>query len=224
MIELKAISKRFPVRGIVLDNLDFRAEAGSTTAILGPSGSGKTTLLNIIGMLEHADKGAIIFDGTDITALTAEESAHHRNSNIGFIFQDNLLLPHLTVMQNIMLPLLATKSNSGNTGFSEEEEYARSLAEKTGITGILEKYPFHISGGEAQRASFVRALINKPKLLLADEPTGSLDRKNAEILTSLLLELGRSTGTTLITVTHSDALASAMTNRLEITDGRLFKL
>ena len=214
MIELKNISKSFPVRGTVLDSLSFSASAGSSVAITGPSGSGKTTLLNIIGLLEKADSGTISFRGDDITSLGSDQAASYRNRNIGFIFQEHLLLPHLTIRENIYLPFLAG-------GGRPDDEHISRLAERTGITGIMNKYSFQVSGGEAQRAAFVRALANKPALLLADEPTGSLDRANAGILAVLLAELNREYGSTLIVVTHSDRLAAAMEHAYELTDGKL---
>lgn len=214
MIELKNISKSFPVRGTVLDTLNFSAGEGKTYAITGPSGSGKTTLLNIIGLLEKADSGTITFRGDDITALSSDEAATYRNRNIGFIFQEHLLLPHLTIRENIYLPFLAG-------GSRPDDDHIARLAERTGITAIMEKYSFQVSGGEAQRAAFVRALANKPALLLADEPTGSLDRANADILSRLLIELNSEHGSTLIVVTHSDRLAAAMEHAFELTDGKL---
>jgi len=214
MIELRNICKSFPVRGTVLDSLNFQASAGSSVAITGPSGSGKTTLLNIIGLLEKADSGEISFRGEDITSLGSDAAATYRNRNIGFIFQEHLLLPHLTIRENIYLPFLAG-------GGRPDDEHIARLAERTGITGIMEKYSFQVSGGEAQRAAFVRALANKPALLLADEPTGSLDRANAGILALLLAELNREYGSTLIVVTHSDRLAAAMEHAYELTDGKL---
>jgi lipoprotein-releasing system ATP-binding protein len=214
MIELKGISKTFPVRGMVLDALSFRAEQGSSIAITGPSGSGKTTLLNIIGLLEKPDTGSIVFQGSDISTLTSDAAAEYRNRNVGFIFQEHMLLPHLNIRENIYLPFLAGK------GTADDEHIAR-LAERTGITGIMEKHPFQVSGGEAQRAAFVRALANKPALLLADEPTGSLDRANADTLTQLLIELNRESGSTLIVVTHSERLAAAMEHSYNLIDGKL---
>jgi len=214
MIELKNISKSFPVRGTVLNNLNFAAAEGTSVAITGPSGSGKTTLLNIIGLLERADGGTVHFRGDDITSLGGDQAATYRNRNIGFIFQEHLLLPHLTIRENIYLPFLAGK------GIADEDHILR-LAEKTGIAGIMEKFPFQVSGGEAQRAAFVRALANKPALLLADEPTGSLDRANADILARLLLELSTEHGSTLIVVTHSEKLAAEMEHTYDLIDGKL---
>jgi lipoprotein-releasing system ATP-binding protein len=214
MIELQNINKSFPVRGMVLDALNFRAAQGSSIAITGPSGSGKTTLLNIIGLLERADAGTITFRGDDITALNGDAAAAYRNRNIGFIFQEHLLLPHLTIRENIYLPFLAG-------GSAADDDHIEWLAGRTGITAIMEKHPFQVSGGEAQRAAFVRALANKPALLLADEPTGSLDRNNAAILTKLLTDLNKESGSTLIVVTHSEKLADAMEFAYDLIDGKL---
>ncbi|MFO7574646.1 MAG: ABC transporter ATP-binding protein [Bacteroidales bacterium] len=222
MIELQNIEKSFPVRGRVLDGLSFAAAAGSSVAIAGPSGSGKTTLLNIIGMLERADSGSILFEGNEITSLTGDAAAGFRHRNVGFIFQEHLLLPHLTIKENIFLPFLA--GGNADAISDETEEHIAALAERTGITGILNKYPFTVSGGEAQRAAFVRALANKPALLLADEPTGSLDRKNADLLGELLAELNNESGSTLIVVTHSERLASTMETIYELADGKLNRI
>lgn len=219
MIELLNIEKSFPVRGKVLDGLSFTAAAGGSVAITGPSGSGKTTLLNIIGLLEKPDSGTINFKTGDVSSLVGDEAARFRHRNVGFIFQEHLLLPHLTIGENILLPFLAGGSNAAMP--DDTVAHIAALAEKTGITGILDKYPFTVSGGEAQRAAFVRALANKPSLLLADEPTGSLDRKNAGVLGELLAELNREFGSTLIVVTHSEMLAASMQNRYELTDGKL---
>lgn len=222
MIEIRNIDKSFPVRGRVLDGLSFTAAAGSSVAITGPSGSGKTTLLNIIGMLERADSGSILFKDNDISTLTGDAAAGFRHRNVGFIFQEHLLLPHLTIKENIFLPFLAGGNDAAIS--DETEAHIAALAERTGITGILDKYPFTVSGGEAQRAAFVRALANKPALLLADEPTGSLDRKNADMLGELLTELNRESGSTLIVVTHSERLAATLETIYELTDGKLNRI
>jgi ABC-type lipoprotein export system ATPase subunit len=219
MLHLTSITKSFSQRGIVLDNLDLEVSEGDSIAITGPSGSGKTTLMNIIGTLERPDTGDITFRDSSIFSLTPDESAGYRNRNIGFVFQDHLLLNHLTVRENIMLPVFASAINSAL--YREKEEYAEMLMERTGISGLADKYPFNISGGEAQRVTLVRALINKPSLLLADEPTGSLDSKNAEILGSLLTEMNNDYGITLITATHSPALASKMKIHLKLENGKL---
>jgi ABC-type lipoprotein export system ATPase subunit len=151
--------------------------------------------------------------------MNPNQSASYRNRNIGFVFQDHLLLPHLTVIENIMLPVSATEIIPG--AYNEKKEYAEMLMKKTGISGLDKKYPYNISGGEAQRVTLVRALINKPSLLLADEPTGSLDSKNADVLGSLLADLNKDFRITLITVTHSESLASKMKLHYKLLDGKL---
>ncbi len=221
MLRLVDISKSYIQRGTVLENLELNVSRGESLAITGPSGSGKTTLLNIIGLMDHPDSGDVLFQGSSILKLNSDESAHYRNRNIGFVFQDHLLLPHLSIMENIILPLLA--SGNAENEFKEKTDYALFLMEKTGISSLGEKFPFQISGGEAQRATLVRALVNKPSLLLADEPTGSLDQHNAELLGNLLRSLNEELGVTLIVVTHSSDLASMMRLKLRLTEGKLIK-
>ncbi|MCX6329521.1 MAG: ABC transporter ATP-binding protein [Bacteroidia bacterium] len=219
MLRLENISKSFVQRGVVLDNLNLDVNEGDSVAITGPSGSGKTTLLNIIGSLDRPDSGDILFMGKSILGLTPDESAFYRNRNIGFIFQDHLLLPHLTVKENIMLPLFANKITTNE--YTDKEKHANLLMEKTGITSLVDKYPFQISGGEAQRVTLVRALVNKPSVLLADEPTGSLDAKNADRLGTLLVELNKEFRITLIVATHSAEMAVKMKLHLKLQDGKL---
>lgn len=219
MLVVKGITKSFIQRGIVLDKLDLSVKEGDSIAVTGSSGSGKTTLMNIIGLLDKPDSGDLSFRGKSILAFTPDESALYRNRNIGFIFQDHLLLPHLTVEENIMLPLFAARISENE--YKEKRKYADLLMEETGITGLSGKYPFQISGGEAQRVTLVRALINKPSLLLADEPTGSLDAKNADLLGELLTSLNNETGTAMIVATHSSDLAAKMKVHLRLENGRL---
>jgi ABC-type lipoprotein export system ATPase subunit len=219
MLEIQSIKKSFPQRGQVLDGLSLSVKKGDSVSIAGPSGSGKTTLLNIIGLLDRPDDGDVLFDGVSILGFDQERSAEYRSRNIGFVFQDHLLLPYLTVMENIHLPLVAEK-------LPEQEYRSRvddslMLMEKTGIAGLGEKYPYQISGGEAQRVTLVRALVNKPSILLADEPTGSLDRKNAEILGDLLIRLNQESGIALMVATHSTELAEKMGIRYNLSEGRL---
>ena len=219
MLRLVNISKSFTQRGIVLNDLNLEVKEGDSIAVTGPSGSGKTTLMNIIGSLDQPDSGEIIFRGRSVTSLNADESADYRNRNIGFVFQDHLLLPHLTVHENIMLPLLA--SSISGKDYAAKEVNAGILMERIGIGELKNKYPFQISGGEAQRVTLVRALINDPSLLIADEPTGSLDATNAGILGRLLKELNEELGITLFVVTHSSDLASKMKIHLKLSDGKL---
>jgi lipoprotein-releasing system ATP-binding protein len=219
MLSLINISKSFIQRGLVLDKLSLDVSKGNSIAIMGPSGSGKTTLMNIIGLLDKPDSGIINFMGNDIRNYSDDESAAYRSQNIGFVFQEHLLLPHLTVYENILLPLLATKQNREDA--AKKEEHASSLMQKTGISELSSKYPGTISGGEAQRAALVRALVNNPSILLADEPTGSLDSKNADIMGELLIEMNREFGITLILATHSEKLAKKMAHTMILVNGKL---
>jgi ABC-type lipoprotein export system ATPase subunit len=219
MLNINNISKSFIQRGLVLDNLCLEVDEGETVAIMGPSGSGKTTLMNIIGLLDKPDKGDIIFKGASIANFTEDESADYRNLNIGFVFQEHLLLPYLTVSENIQVPLLASKHSQKE--LYDKEQYLKGLMEKAGIYGLKDKYPFRISGGEAQRVALIRALANNPSILLADEPTGSLDAKNAENLGELLLSMNREFAITLILATHSSDLANKMSKILHLQEGKL---
>ncbi|MDP4222284.1 MAG: ATP-binding cassette domain-containing protein [Bacteroidota bacterium] len=219
MLRIINITKSFPQRGIVLNNLSLNVNEGDSVSVSGPSGSGKTTLLNIIGLLDSPDKGEIIFRNNKILEYDAEQSASYRNKNIGFIFQDHLLLPYLTVKENVLLPLMASKLSEAE--YTEKANDAFKMMEKTGISDLSEKYPFTISGGEAQRVALVRALVNRPSLLLADEPTGSLDRKNAENLGNILTEMNREFGITIILATHSASLAGKMSIKMKFSEGTL---
>jgi lipoprotein-releasing system ATP-binding protein len=219
MLSLKNISKSFIQRGLVLDNLCLYVDEGETIAIMGPSGSGKTTLMNIIGLLDKPDAGEIIFKGDSIASFTEDESADYRSKNIGYVFQEHLLLPYLTVSENIFLPLLASQHTKED--LAAKEIHLKELMIRTGISDLKDKYPFNISGGEAQRVALVRALANHPSILLADEPTGSLDAKNAEKLGELLLDMNKEYGTTIILATHSFDLANRMSKILHLGDGKL---
>ncbi len=186
---------------------------------MGPSGSGKTTLMNILGLLDKPDSGEILFNGASIGGFSDDESAVYRNRNIGFVFQDHLLLPYLTVLENIYLPLSA--ADYSDTELAEREKQIETILVKTGISDLKNKYPAQISGGEAQRAALVRALANNPSVLLADEPTGSLDAKNSDILGDLLVEMNREFEITLILATHSAELAKKMSVNLRLQEGKL---
>lgn len=221
MLRINSITKAFHQRGTVLDNLSLHLQEGDSVAVTGPSGSGKTTLLNIIGLLDRPDTGELWFRGESLLRYSADESAHYRNRHLGFVFQDHLLLPYLTIKENILLPLLASDLSASE--FNEKEQNARALMKRTGIADLEGKYPFQVSGGEAQRATLVRSLVNRPSLLLADEPTGSLDKENSEILGDLLLEMNREMGVTLILATHSLNLAEKMAIRMELVNGGLRK-
>lgn len=219
MLKLNNISKSYTQRGIVLDNLNVEVIKGDTLAVTGPSGSGKTTLLNLIGMLDLPDSGSILYNNIDLQELSANQAAEFRRENVGFVFQDHLLLPHLTILENIYLPLLAKPKHQRN--LPTQKSYINDLLERTGINGIIDKFPAQISGGEAQRAALIRALVNKPDMLLADEPTGSLDNKNADELGNLLLEINREMETTIIAVTHSLDFAAKLGKSLRLESGKL---
>lgn len=219
MLSVKNISKSFAQRGLVLDNLSLNVNERDTIAIMGPSGSGKTTLMNIIGLLDKPESGDIFFRGDSISEYTEDESAIYRNRNIGFVFQEHLLLPHLTVSENIFLPLLAGAYTSDELAI--KRLHIDLLMTRTGISELAAKYPSQISGGEAQRVALVRALANSPSILLADEPTGSLDAKNADILAELLLEMNTEFGITIILSTHSAELAKKVSRILKLENGKL---
>lgn len=201
----------------VLNNLNFEVRKGEKIAIVGPSGTGKTTLLNLAGTLDQPENGKILFDGKDVTGYSNSELAAFRNKHLGFIFQSHHLMPQLTLKENVLLPLLP----QGNKISKKSKEWADYLIQKVGIWEQREQKPSQLSGGECQRTAVVRALINKPQLLLADEPTGALDEENAQALTGLLLKLSNEEGVTLITVTHATALADRMDKKFILRNGKL---
>jgi lipoprotein-releasing system ATP-binding protein len=218
LLQLKNISKSYSNRAI-LDELCLDVDKGESIAITGPSGSGKTTLLNLVSALDQPDSGEIIFDGNNIAGLSAQQLAGFRNRQIGFVFQMHHLLPQLSLWENVLLPTLVNPEFQGK----EAEERAKRLTERTGIQNLLHQKPGELSGGECQRTVVVRALINKPKLLLADEPTGALDQHSASALADLLVQLNKEEGTALITVTHSMPLAEKMEKVYRLEDGRLVR-
>ena len=213
------LSKSFATAGeplAVLRDLSFSMAAGETAAIVGPSGSGKSTLLQILGTLDSPDSGSVLIDEQDPFGLDEKKLAVFRNHKIGFVFQDHHLLPQLTVLENVLIPTLATGRPS-----ADQTQRAISLIESVGLSGRLGHRPAELSGGERERVAIARALLMQPSLILADEPTGNLDRRNADTVTELLLKLQSEMGAILITVTHSDSLSAAMQKRFELVDGRL---
>lgn len=218
LLELRHVSKRYdetPGADAVLTDVDLTVEAGETLAIVGPSGCGKSTLLNLIGGLDTPTSGEIIFDNQNLKELNEIELAQFRNESVGFVFQSHHLLPQCTALENVLVPTLVNKHDA------QPRERALHLLERVGLADRMSYRPGKLSGGERQRVAVVRALINSPKLLLGDEPTGSLSRVGAEDLTSLLLELNREEGMALIVVTHSVNVAGAMSRVFELDDGRL---
>jgi lipoprotein-releasing system ATP-binding protein len=212
----RAAEGRAPVP--VLRDVSLEIAAGESLAIVGPSGSGKSTLLNIIGTLDHADSGRVLLGEKDLNTQDEHALATIRNREIGFIFQSHHLLPHCTVWENVLVPTLAEKNSPTQNG---AEQRAERLLKRVGLGERFTHRPGQLSGGERQRVAVVRALINQPKLLLADEPTGALDRASADELAKLLGELNREEKVTLIVVTHALDLAQKMGRVLEFKDGQL---
>jgi ABC-type lipoprotein export system ATPase subunit len=222
LVKLTNVTKRYGGVGgdsvAVLAGIDLTVERGESLAIIGPSGSGKSTLLNIVGTLDTPTAGTVQLEGQDLVQLQGTELAAVRNRRIGFVFQAHYLLPQCTVLENVLVPTLAAPNEVLRDGAPDR---AKRLLEKVGLGGRLKHRPGQLSGGERQRVAVVRALINEPQLLLADEPTGALDRVSAEQLGQVLLELNRDLGVTLIVVTHSLELARKLERVLELRDGRL---
>jgi lipoprotein-releasing system ATP-binding protein len=200
----------------ILRGVDLQLKRGDAVAVTGPSGSGKSTLLYIVGTLDRPMSGTVRLLGQDPFSIDAAALAEFRNRNIGFIFQDHHLLPQCTVLENVLIPTLA-----GSGAGPAEEQRARGLLDRVGLGDRITHRPAQISGGERQRVAVCRALINQPALLLADEPTGNLDRATAEAVGSLLLELSKEQDTILICVTHSTELAARFPQHFELHDGKL---
>ena len=201
----------------VLDGVNLAVLDGESIAIVGPSGSGKTTLLNVLGTLEAPTSGRVSFEGEDLASKNARELAHLRNIDIGLVFQAHHLLPQCSALENVLLPTLA----GADVDRRAVEERARGLLERVGLGHRAAHRPAQLSGGECQRVAVVRALIMRPRLLLADEPTGSLDARAAEELGDLLAELNTEESVALVTVTHSDRLAGRMGRTLRLEGGKL---
>lgn len=213
------IGKEYPTRSdplVVLRDISLELSAGENLAVLGPSGSGKSTLLHILGTLDTPSSGTIRLENQDPFLLREGELADFRNRNIGFIFQDHHLLPQLTVLENVLVPALAARSAD-----EAALNRARELIERVGLSKRIDHRPAELSGGERQRVAVARALIYSPMLLLADEPTGSLDRTNAVSIGRLLLELQAQENSILVVVTHSLELSNMLTRRLELDNGEL---
>jgi lipoprotein-releasing system ATP-binding protein len=225
VLELRSIVKHYDAPGAgdsveVLKGLSLTVQRGDSIAIMGPSGSGKSTLLNIMGALDVPSSGTVLLEGRDLTGRTDRELAEIRNRELGFVFQLHHLLPQCTVLENVLIPTLPKYGppEPGDAG-----KRAIELLEIVGLASHLDHRPGQLSGGERQRAAVVRALINRPKLLLADEPTGSLDQESAELLARLLVDLNDKQGVTLVTVTHDPSVAAFMKRRLKLAKGILLE-
>lgn len=217
MIQFNDICKSFD-KLQVLKSVSLSIADGEMLTIVGPSGAGKTTLLQIIGSLERPDSGSVIFDGEDITRLKDSRLAAFRNRNMGFVFQFHQLLPEFTLEENVALPALI-----GGTARGEAIAHARKLLNDFGLGSRLDHRPAQLSGGERQRAAVARALINDPKVILADEPTGSLDSHNRTELYRLFFDLRQATGKTFIIVTHDDTLALSSDRVIRMNDGNIIE-
>lgn len=218
MIEINDIVKSYD--GLkVLDGVSLTIADGEFLSIVGPSGAGKTTLLQIIGSLEAPDSGHVLYDGTDIVKMNESRLAAFRNKNMGFVFQFHQLLPEFTMAENVAMPAMI-----GGMGRKEALKRAAELLDTLGLGNRLAHRPNQLSGGERQRAAVARALINDPRVILADEPSGSLDSHNREELYRLFFRLRESTGKTFIIVTHDESLALNSDRVVHMADGRIAKV
>jgi lipoprotein-releasing system ATP-binding protein len=216
-LQVRQLSKDYPTRSgplHVLRQTNFDLNRGEALAVMGPSGSGKSTLLHILGALDNPTSGSVRIDDMDVFGLPEPALADFRNRHIGFVFQDHYLLPQCTVLENVLIPTLVHKPNGA-------EAWGRQLLERVGLSQRLDHLPAELSGGERQRVAVARALINHPQVLLADEPTGNLDRHSAQAVAELLLEMHRQERTVLVVVTHSADIARLLPRRLEMIDGAL---
>tara|TARA_B100000575_G_scaffold182571_1_gene146678 strand:+ start:480 stop:1163 length:684 start_codon:yes stop_codon:yes gene_type:complete len=216
IVELKDIFKSYSEgennpRRDILDSFNLSINFDESISIVGPSGCGKTTLLNILGTLDKPDSGEVVFNGEPVTNMNDDQLSKLRAEKIGFIFQSHHLLPQISVIENVILPTLAVNSKQNNTIIFDEAE---TLLSEVGLKKEVYKFPSQLSGGEKQRVAIVRSLINKPNLVLADEPTGSLDKSRGEEIIDLLKSLCVNNQTSLVVVTHDIEIASQMKRRL----------
>jgi len=220
LLELRAVTKSFARLGAeeVLSGIDLALAPRESLAIVGPSGSGKSTLLAILGGLEPPSTGSVLWQGRDLATFDERERARFRSRELGFLFQAHHLLPQLSALENALVPTLA-RAAAAERGAHEAR--ARSLLELVGLGARLAHRPSELSGGERARVAVVRALVNGPKLLVADEPTGALDARTADELGELLLELNRREGVALVVATHSERMAQRLGRVLELSAGRL---
>jgi len=219
-LQIADVRKEYPTRSgalKVLDGVSLSLDRGDAVAIMGPSGSGTGTLLHILGTLDSPTSGTVRLDGTSPFGLNERDLAEFRNRRIGFVFQDHHLLPQCSVLENVLIPTLVNRA--GNK--PELLKSAKELLDRVGLSDRIDHRPAELSGGERQRVAVARALIQKPLLVLADEPTGNLDRASAGIVGKLLVELNRQERSILVVVTHSQDLAGLFLKRLEMGDGRL---
>lgn len=223
IIELNKISKHYEIAGSsnkreVLNDVSLQIKTGDSIAIVGPSGSGKSTLLNIIGTLDRPTSGSVFFDEKDMLTFDDNQLAKIRNTKIGFVFQVHHLLPQLNLLENVLVPVIPIQDKSKR---NEANDRAMDLIDFVGLTDKINQRPGQMSVGECQRTAVVRALINEPEILLADEPTGSLDQESAEQLGMLLQDINSKQNIATVVVTHSEKLANKMNKIYKITNGKL---
>lgn len=218
MIEARDISKSYD-RLQVLRQVSLDIPRGEIAAVVGPSGAGKTTLLQILGTLERPGSGRVAIDGFDVTRMNDKKLAAFRNSRIGFIFQFHQLLPEFTLLENVMMPALI-----GGESRAEARKRAVELIDYLGLSDRMTHRPAELSGGERQRAAVARALVNRPAVVLADEPTGSLDSHNREEMHRLFIDLNRDRGQTFVIVTHDESLAAGAHRVIHLRDGEIERI
>lgn len=219
ILELKNINKEYgtDIKTKVLHDINLSFEAGTFNSIIGQSGSGKSTVLNIIGTLDQPTSGDVIVNGKRINNMSADEYAEFRNETIGFIFQFHYLLPEFTALENVLMPYEIKHGKAPK----EIVNRAKELMELVGLTKVMNNMSTNMSGGQQQRTAIARALVNSPKIILADEPTGNLDSDSTEIIYELLRDINKTYGTTFIIITHDNRIAEKADRTIEISDGRV---
>lgn len=219
MIQLQKVSRTYVLGGEAihaLDGVDLEIRDGSFTAIMGPSGSGKTTFLNLIGGLDQPDKGKVLVDGQDLARMKDGALSIYRNREVGFVFQAFHLQPFLTAEENVTLPLIFAKVSAG-----KRRQQARDMLALVGLADRARHRPDELSAGQRQRVSIARAMVNNPRIILADEPTGNLDSKNGRMIVELLRQLAKKRGATIVMVTHDPGMAKLADRVITIHDGRI---
>jgi putative ABC transport system ATP-binding protein len=225
LIHLKNVHRRFTMGSETihaLDGVSLDVERGELVSIIGPSGCGKSTLMNLLGLLDAPDEGEFQFDGKNVAALTDSARAQLRNQEIGFVFQSFNLLPRMSALRNVEMPLVYSASYAGKFSKAEAELKARKALTRVGLGDRMDHAPNELSGGQRQRVAIARAIVNNPRVVLADEPTGNLDSKSGKEIMALFGELHRE-GVTLILVTHDPSIAAASNRRINMLDGRVLR-
>ncbi|HEU4827716.1 MAG TPA: ABC transporter ATP-binding protein [Gemmatimonadales bacterium] len=224
MLRCEQLTKTYVSGGrdlTVLKDITFHLEPGGFLAIIGPSGSGKTTLLGLLAGLDRPTAGKVLLDGTDLGALDEDDRARLRRDRVGFVFQSFQLVPTLTALENVQVPLELAGNGGRTGGASAIEQRAMGLLGRVGLAERAHHYPAQLSGGEQQRVALARAFSNRPRILFADEPTGNLDARTGHVIVELMGELNRDLGTTLVLVTHDPDLASRAGRTIRLADGAI---